>query len=142
VDLFPVNAVEARVRLLQAYDEVVTIRQTFPSVKQPPRPYERDTSSAGQSSTSDSEQKSEIYETGWPPCDGSAGITFCADMLPNPDHEAVRPTSLRGSSALAGPTQRARTTSFFVHVWTWRQCGQLNLLLLIFAAAHKLSSIV
>jgi hypothetical protein len=73
---------------------------------------------------------------------GRPGITFCADRLPNPDHEAVRPTSLSEHSALTGRSQRARTTSFFVHVWTWRQCGQLNLLLLIFAAAHKLSSIV
>src|SRR5437868_1371493 len=48
----------------------------------------------------------------------------------------------QGNRALSGPNQRARTTSFFVQVWTWRQCGQLNLLLLIFAAAHNSSLIV
>ena len=62
--------------------------------------------------------------------------------MPNPEHEAVCPTSFKASSALSRPTQRARTTSFFVQVWTWRQCGQLNLLLLIFAAAHNSSLIV
>jgi len=48
----------------------------------------------------------------------------------------------RASSALPDRSYRARTTSFFVQVWTCRQCGQVNLLLLIFAAAHKLSLIV
>src|SRR5437764_15091168 len=48
----------------------------------------------------------------------------------------------QGNRALSGPNQRARTTSFFVQVWTWRQCGQLNLLLLIFAAAHSSSRMV
>src|SRR6266403_3799008 len=62
--------------------------------------------------------------------------------MPKPEREpSVR---LRSGEAVRypAPPQRARTTSFFVQVWTWRQCGQLNLLLLIFAAAHSSSRIV
>jgi len=40
------------------------------------------------------------------------------------------------------PAQRARTTSFFVQVWTWRQWGQVNLGVLTLAAAQSASSIV
>ena len=38
--------------------------------------------------------------------------------------------------------QRARTTSFFVQLWTWRQWGQVNLGVFTFAAAQSCSSIV
>jgi hypothetical protein len=36
----------------------------------------------------------------------------------------------------------ARTTSFFVQVWTWRQWGQVNFDLFILAAAQSFSSMV
>ena len=38
--------------------------------------------------------------------------------------------------------QRARTTSFFVQVWTWRQWGQVNLGVLTLTTAQSCSSIV
>jgi hypothetical protein len=39
-------------------------------------------------------------------------------------------------------SQRARTTSFFVQVWTWRQWGQVNFGVLTLAAAQSCSSMV
>ena len=55
--------------------------------------------------------------------------------------KAQKPATGRLLQKIAG-LQRARTTSFFVQLWTWRQWGQVNLGVFTFAAAQSCSSIV